>query len=572
MRLKVTKTKNAASLYVIESVYKNKVNTSRIVEKLGTYDELLEKLGGRDPYEWAREYIQELNRKQKEGQEPQVVANYSPARQLDLGVRQSQFGGHLFLQKLYHTFGLHKICADIIKRHKVEYDLNAILSTLLYTRVLFPGSKKSAHEISREFLDTPSFELHQAYRALDLISSESEYIQSQLYQNSLKVSKRNTGVLYYDCTNYFFETQQEDGLRQYGLSKEHRPNPLVQMGLFMDGDGVPLAFSIHPGNTNEQQTMKPLEQQILQDFELSKFVVCTDAGLSSSANRQFNMRGERAFVTTQSLKQLKGPLKEWALEADGWRLPGSKRLYNIAEVDQEGAEHSIYYKEQWVDIKGIWQRLLVTYSVKYRDYLREIRARQLTRAMKAMQGGRGQLEAVRPTDYKRFIVRTHCTNEGELAKQTMYTLNEERIEQEAAFDGFYAVCTNLTDDAMEIIRINKRRWEIEECFCLMKSEFRARPVYVSRDNRIKAHFMTCFLALFLFRALEKRLGHRYTASEILDQLRRMWFQGVQGAGHAPSYMRTELTDALHEAFGFRTDLEILNNRQMKAIYKLSKTK
>ena len=571
MKLMVSKTKNAASLYVIESVYKNKVNSSRIVEKLGTYDELLERLDGGDPYEWAREYIAELNRQQEAGREPDVVANYSPSRRIEKDVQQSFQGGYLFLQKLYYAFGLHRICADITRRHKIEYDLNAILSALLYTRVLHPGSKKSAHEISRGFLEAPSFDLHQVYRALDVISEESDFIQAQLYKKSLKVSKRNTGVLYYDCTNYFFETEQEDGLRRYGVSKEHRPNPIVQMGLFMDGDGMPLAFCIHPGNTNEQRTLKPLEQQILSDFEMSKFIVCTDAGLSSTANRRFNNHKDLAYITTQSIKKLKQPLQEWVLEPEGWRLADSQDRYDLREIDEKEHRHSIFYKEQWVEIGGLTQRMLVSYNPKQGAYQASIRKRQIERALQAMEGGKGKLTHSRQNDYKRFVQQTHCTGEGEIARQTVYSLNEDAIEKEAAYDGFYAVCTNLQGKAHDIIRINKRRWEIEECFRIMKSEFSARPVYLSRDNRIKAHFMTCFLALFLYRALEKKLGQGYTAPEILDQLRHMQFQAIQSAGYAPAYTRTDLTDSLHEAFGFRTDNEIVTHKQMKAICKATKT-
>jgi transposase len=571
MRLKVTKTKNAASLYVIKSTYVNKVNSSKIVEKLGTYDDLKEKLGGRDPYEWARAYIAELNRKEKEGTEPVVIAKYSPSRQLEKDVQQSYHGGYLFLQRLYHEFGLHRICADISQRYKTEYDLSGILSALLFTRILFPGSKRSSHEMSKNFIQEPGFELHQVYRALDLISRESDYIQSQLYKNSLKLSKRNTGVLYYDCTNYFFEIEEESGLRQYGISKEHRPNPIVQMGLFMDGDGIPLAFSINRGNTNEQLTLKPLEKKILSDFELSRFVVCTDAGLGSLSNREFNSRGERAFIVTQSLKMLKGPLREWALEPAGWYLPGERHTCDLTSIDEEKHRKSTFYKEQWVDINGLRQRMLVTYSLKYRDYLRSIRENQINRAVQAIKTGQGKLSHTNQNDYKRFITQTHCTPDGEVAGSTSYGLNEEAIAREAVYDGFYAVCTSLSDDASDIIQINTRRWEIEECFRIMKSEFKARPVYLSRDDRIQAHFMTCFLSLILYRALEKRLGERFCCEDIIGQMKDMNFQHIKGAGYVPCYTRTDFTDALHDAFGFRTDFEIVSEKKMKSIMKITKS-
>ena len=572
MRLKVSKTKNAASLYVIKSTYENKISSSKIVEKLGTYDELKEKLNGRDPYEWAKEYIAELNRLEKEGMEPEVIARYSPARQIDKGVRQSCHGGYLFLQKVFHELGIHRICEQIEKRSKAEFSLSEILASLLYTRILFPGSKRSSHEISGDFLESPSFELHQVYRALDLISKESDFIQSELYKSSVKKTKRNTGVLYYDCTNYFFQVEEESGLRQYGISKEHRPNPIVQMGLFMDGDGIPLAFSINKGNTNEQLTLKPLEKKILSDFELSRFVVCTDAGLGSVSNREFNERGERAFIVTQSLKQLRGPVREWALEPQGWRLSGEQRTYDLNEIDEEKHRGSVFYKEQWVEIKGLRQRMLVSYSVKYRDYQKNIRDRQISRALEAIQSGKGVLSHTNQNDYKRFITRTHSTAEGELADKTICGLNEEVIAKESMYDGFYAVCTSLTDEAAQIILINKRRWEIEECFRIMKSEFKARPVYLSRDERIRAHFMTCFLSLILYRMLEKRLKGHFTCEDIIGQLRGMNFQQIKGSGYVPCYTRTDFTDALHEAFGFRTDYEIVTQKQMKAIMKQTKMK
>ncbi|MHC1787354.1 MAG: IS1634 family transposase [Christensenellales bacterium] len=571
MRLSISRSPNATSYYVIKDYSNGKSRTSRIVEKLGTDKELRERLGDVDLIAWARAYIAELNRKEKEGTEPVVIARYSPSRQLERDVRQSCHGGYLFLQRLYHELGLHRICADISRRHQAEYDLSGILSALLYTRILFPGSKRSSHELSKRFIQGPGFDLHQVYRALDVINKESDYIQSQLYKNSLKLSKRNTGVLYYDCTNYFFEIEQESGSKQYGPCKEHRPNPIVQMGLFMDGDGIPLAFCIDKGNNGEQSTLKPLEKKILADFELSRFVVCTDAGLGSTANREFNNRGERAFVVTQSLKILKRPLQEWALEPMGWQLPGEQRTFELTDIDEEKHHNSIFYKEQWVDIKGLRQRMLVSYSIKYRDYQRRIRENQINRALQAIKTGQGKLARTSQNDYKRFITQTHCTNDGEVAGQTTYGLNEEVIGKEAAYDGFYAVCTSLSDDAWDIIQINKRRWEIEECFRIMKSEFKARPVYLSRDERIQAHFMTCFLSLVLYRVLEKRLDERFSCEDIIGQLKGMNFQQIKGAGYVPCYTRTDFTDALHDAFGFRTDFEIVSEKKMKAITRITKS-
>ena len=570
MRLQVSKTKNAASFYVVKSVYENKRHSSRIVEKLGTYNDLLEKLGGRDPYEWAEEYVRELNRKEKEGIQPEVIARYSPCRQIDKDVRQSFNGGYLFLKRLYHDLGLHRICAEISGRHAFEYDLDSILSRLLYTRILYPGSKRSCRELSERFIEQPNFDLHQIYRALDVIDKETGFIQSELYQKSRKVSARNTSVLYYDLTNYFFQSEEEDGLRQYGVSKEHRPAPIVQMGLFMDGDGIPLAFSINPGNTNEQITLKPLERSILSDFELSRLVVCTDAGLSSHANRLFNSRGERAFVTTQSIKKLPQPLQEWALEPEGWCLEGGKGRFDLRTISEEAHRQSVFYKAQWVEMEGLRQQMIITYSLSYRDYARSVRERQVSRAVRQMEENPSRLTRQGQNDAKRFLKRTDITPDGEIASRTSWSLNAGAIDKEARYDGFYAVCTNLAGDVKEIIAINKRRWEIEECFRILKSEFKSRPVYLSRDERIRAHFTSCFLALVLFRYMERKLNNRFTCHDIISQLREMNFLKIPNQGYVPAYTRTDFTDALHEAFGFRTDYEIVTDKEMKRIMRSTK--
>jgi transposase len=570
MRLKITKSKNAASLYVIKSIYKNGTRTSKIVEKLGTEAELRKKLNGADPYEWAKKYIEELNRKEKE-ENQEVMVKYSPSKLIPKDKQHSFNGGYLFLQQLYHGLGLHKISAEISRKYKFTFDLDSILSRLLYARIIYPSSKLATYQLSKKFIEQPNFELQHIYRALEVISKESDFIQSTLYNNSLKVSKRNTGVLYYDCTNYFFEIEHEDGLKQYGPSKEHKPNPIVQMGLFMDGDGVPLAFSINRGNTNEQLTLKPLERKILSDFDLSRFIVCTDAGLASESNRKFNDRGERAFITTQSIKKLKSHLKEWALDPNGWSLDGDRRTYNIAELDETNDKDKIFHKERWIKEGGLEQRIIVTYSIKYRDYQRTIRNSQIERAYKAIDSYPEKLKRFNPNDFKRFIEKKHCTADGEVAEHEMYSINTELISKEEAFDGFYAVCTNLEDDASAIIRINKRRWEIEECFRIMKSEFKARPVYLSRDDRIEAHFLTCFISLVIYRLLEKKLNCKYTCQEITNGLRKMNFLEIIGDGYIPTYTRTDFTDDLHEAFGFHTDYQIVNTKQMKKILKSTKS-
>ena len=568
MRLSIVKSPNAKQFYVIES-YRNKdgKRTSRIVEKLGNEEEVLKKSNGEDPVVWAKRYIENLNKLEQENK-LKILIEKSTSTLIPKNEQNLFNCGYLFLEKIYYELGLNEICKDISKKYRFEYDLNNILSRLIYGRIIFPSSKLSTNKLAKKFIEQPKFKLHDMYRSLGVIAKENEYIQSELYKNSLKISKRNTGILYYDCTNYFFEIENEDELRRYGNSKENRPNPITQMGLFMDGDGIPLAFSITPGNTNEQTTLTPLEKKILKDFELSRFVVCTDAGLASTANRKFNDKEERAFITTQSIKKLKKHLMDWALDEKGWKLVNDSKNYNLKNINEneELYKDKIFYKERWIKENGLEQKLIVTYSIKYRNYEREIRNRQIERAKEAITKNI-KIDRYRQTDYKRFVNKTNVTKDGEIADKKVYTINSKLIETEEKFDGFYGVCTNLEDGAEEIIKINKRRWEIEECFRIMKSEFKARPVYLSRENRIIAHFTTCFLSLVIYRFLEKRLEEKYTCNEIIETLRDMNLNKVNEIGYIPAYTRTDITDSLHEKFNFRTDNEITTIKIIKKFLK-----
>lgn len=573
MRLQISKSANASSYYVAKSAYVNKKRRSVIVEKLGNDKYIRETYGVDDAEAWARAYVAELNRKAAE-EETSVSVSFSPTAPIPLSEQRSYNAGYLFLQKLFYDLGLDTTCTMIKRRHKFEYDLTSILSRLLYTRIIYPSSKKSSFELSRRFIETPNFELHQIYRALSILASEADYIQSSLYKNSVEHVGRKTGIIYYDCTNYYFEIEEEAGIKQYGHSKEKRPNPIVQMGLFMDREGIPLAFCINPGNTNEQTTLKPLEKKLLTDFGLSKFVVCTDAGLSSTDNRLFNDKDDRAFITVQSLKILKKFQREWALDPSGWRsMDGQDELYDMSRLDEDAHHDTIFFKERWFKENGIEQRMIVTYQVKYREYLRSIRNRQIDRA-KAKIARPSTINHKNQQDPARFVARASMTYEGEVAERDVYYINEETIAQEEQFDGFYAVCTSLEEDASakEIVSINKRRWRIEECFRIMKHEFKARPAFLSRDDRIKAHFMTCFIALILYRFLEKKLGERYTTSEILSCLKDMNMTKLEGYGYIPSYARTDLTDDLHKIFGWDTSKEIVSIAGMRNICKRSKNR
>lgn len=580
MRLGWAKTKYSVSYYIKKTVYVNGKNKDLVIKRLGSEKYICETYGVTDAKAWAKEQVRLMNEAEKEDF---AKFNIELCAGTDLVMNeQRRFnGGYLFLQDIYYELGLHKICRAISKKHLFEYDLNDILSRLIYTRILYPSSKKSSFEEAKCFIEQPSFALHDIYRALSVIAQESDYIQSRLFRNSAAIQKRNTQVIYYDCTNFYFEADSAEEDKQFGKSKENRPLPIIGMGLFMDMDGIPISFSIYPGNRNEQVTMIPLEEKMLSDFELSKFIVCTDAGLSSATNRVFNTYDEadglRGYITTQPIKTLKDFLQEWCMADDGWSLDGdtSGKNYKLSELDDEQDIDKIFYKTRWIKEEGtvhtesgdkkqiIEQKLIVSYSIKYRNYMRRIREGQIERARRLVESGEKAINRKKQNDPKRFIKTDHATREGEAAEQSISYIDQSVIDEEAKYDGFYAVCTNLDDSISSIVKANKCRWEIEECFRIMKTDFEARPVYLNRQDRILAHFITCFIALIIYRYLERKLDNEYTIEQILPTLQEMDFMKYEGKGYQPVYTRTELTDALHDAFGFCTSKQIVPIAKMK---------
>ena len=572
MRIKITKTKNAENFYVIESTYINKKHSSKIVERLGNLEEVKRKAGKMDPYLWAKQYASKLTQEDKENKRT-IIKSYSQSKLIPKDIQNKYNVGYLFLQDIYYKLGLNQICNDITDKYQFKFDLNDILSKLIYSRILFPASKLKTLDLSKKFLEQPNFDYQHIERALPILCKENDFIQSELYKNSKKYAPRNNRILYYDCTNFFFELEIEDEFRKYGKSKENRPNPIVQMGLFMDGDAIPLSCEITPGNKNEQKTLQPLEEKILKDFELSEIVVCTDAGLASTANRKFNNTNSRKFITTQSIKKLKEFLKEEVLDlTKGWHLPGSDKIYDIEALRTDEKLKEIYkdktfYKERWIKENGLEQRLIVTFSVKYQEYQRHIRNNQIERAKKIIENNPKKIGKAKQNDPKRFIETINTTSSGEIAEETHYSINQSIIDEEAKYDGLYAVCTNLEDDVQDIIKINHKRWEIEESFRIMKSEFNARPVFHSNADAIKAHFLICFLALTVYRYLEKKLENKYTIGEIIDTLKDMNLKLEKDGIYSNNYIRTNLTDDLHQKFGFRTDYEVIVEKNLRKILK-----
>lgn len=582
MRLGWTKNKNSITYRAVKTIRIDGKNKTLPIKTFGSEKYICQTYGVTDAKAWAKEQVRLMNEAESEEKASFLIA-LDPTTDLPLNKQQRFNGGYLFLQDIYYELGLDKICRAVSNKHSFQFDLNNILSRLVYTRILYPSSKKTSLEESKRFIEQPTFELHDIYRALSVMSKNSDYIQSRLFKNSSAIQKRNTQVIYYDCTNFYFEIDSAEDDKQFGKSKENRPLPIVGMGLFMDMDGIPISFCIYPGNRNEQTTMMPLEKKMLENFDMSKFVVCTDAGLSSATNRAFNSYdaedGLRGYITTQPIKTLKKHLQEWCLADDGWILDGdsSKTNYKLSELDDEKDKDKIFYKTRWIKEESIVhtdasdkkqvieQKLVVSYSIKYRNYLRHVRDGQIERALKIVDSGEKGINKKNQNDPKRFIKTDHATKDGEVANKAVSYIDQAVIENEEKYDGFYAVCTNLDDSISSIVKANKRRWEIEECFRIMKTDFEARPVYLKRQDRIQAHFMTCFIALIVYRYLERKLDNKYTIDQILPTLQEMDFMKYEGKGYQPVYTRTELTDALHEAFGFCTSKQIVPIAKMRNI-------
>lgn len=590
MKLYIYKSKSNTTLYMAKTYRKNNGKSStKIVEKLGALEEVTEKANGEDPIVWAKKYVEE---KTKEENENRGIYYEKLIEGKELSSEQKIYNlGHIFLRKIFEELDLDKLCKDIKKDYKFDYELDDILEDLICTRVMYPTSKLSSYEEAHKFLRQPKYKLHDIYRALDVLAKEKEKIEKWCYEKSLNVIKeRNTKVLYYDCTNYFFEIESEDeddleqdkkGLRKYGKNKENRPLPIVEMGLFIDGSGFPLAFNINPGNTNEQTTLRPLEKQIMKDFELSKFLVCTDAGLGSFNNRNFNNKGNRVYIVTQSLKQLPQEYQSDAISNIGWHLLGSSKSINLGKLNKYDSKNkNIYYKEILItrskkdpDTKKritLKERMIVTFSPKYATYQKNIRDAQIFRAKEMIEKHPERYTKLPQNNAKRFIQKENITTDGECAEKYKLYYKESLEKYEEQFDGLYALCVPEEMEASieEILQVSKGRWEIEESFRIMKSEFKARPVYLRLENRIKAHFVICYLSLLVYRILEKeKLQDKYTTEEIIKTLKDMQTNKIEGIGYKQLYQKTEITTDLNNNYTFNIDQEFIGIKNLKKFLK-----
>ena len=571
MRLHIRTINNYSYYWIIKDYTNiNGKRSTKIFEKLGNQNQVEDRFGKNNTIEKIKEYISELNSKDKN---ELVKLELNSSKRINKEKRNFNIG-YLFLEKLYNDLKIKDICNKIQNQYKFEFNLNEVLSYLVFARIIYPSSKLETFKQCQNFIEQPTFKLHDEYRALSYIANNIDFIQENLFINSKNVIKRNSKVIYYDCTNYFFEIDEEDDLRRYGISKEHRPNPLIGMGLFMDGDGIPLSLNIYPGNQNEQKTLIPEESKIINDFKLddTKVILCTDAGLASDDIKKYNIKDGRGFVITQSLKKLKEEYKEQIFDKKDWKLPGDlKHLYNLEEIEnnedlREKYYDSLFYKIIQTETKSVKQDTIVTFCFKYFDYNRNIRNSQIERAKKNINSNNVTRKGKNQNDPNRFIEEINSTSDGIVANEKTYSINENLIKEEEKYDGYYALSTNITGNVEDILKITKGRWEIEESFRIMKSDFLARPVNLSREDRIKAHFMTCFIALLIYRILEKKLDYKYTTKEILDTLRNMNVTELKGNGYIPSYERTDITDFIHEKYNFNTDTEVITYKKIKKIF------
>jgi transposase len=556
-----------------------------IVKKLGYLHEIAEAHPDVDPMEWARQQAKDMTEQEK-AQKQTVKIELNPALSIKKGHQRNIHGGMLPLMPIYYQWlGLDKICKEITARHSFKFDLSEILQMLVYGRILCPDSKLSTLQQSASFIKVPKVSLDDVYRSLSVLSAESDYIQKEIYASTMRKEKRNTGVIYYDCTNYYFEIEKPDkdkvnadgsiefGLRKYGHSKENRPNPIVQLGMFMDADGMPLAFCINPGNTPETQTIVPLEEKLANNFNLSDFVCCTDGGLGSRDVRKYNKSEGRHYISVQSLKDKKCDpnVQKWALQDGNWHIPGYDGEYTLEEAANilgEKFYDTTLYKDQWYIVgkgdKELSEHFIVTYSKKYANYQLQTRQEQVYRAQTKIDRG----ESARPkspNDCRRFITTTHATHDGEIAELSNSAIDENKVADEARFDGLYALATSLDDTPSAILRANHFRYEIEALFRVTKTDLELRPIYLQRKDRITGHFIVCFIALLMIKRLQKQLGSIYSIEQIISQLKSLKYLLIEAHGYIPSFDRTEMLDGLQYAMGKRIDREIISKPAMRAL-------
>ena len=594
MKLFYNKKSKDPTYYAQQGFRNGKKTSTRNVRNFGKHSELLKITD--DPLAYVQEEIRKMNEEYRVGK-----ANYEVRINFNEKVKSSNENksystatniGYFYLQNIMKDLQLKRFFNNVTAERKITYDCYTISRFLTYARILDPKSKLGTWDRLDSYYEKPSFDYHHILRFMDILEENYDSYISWLYQKSNNIVERDSSVLYYDCTNFYFECESEDdvvvdevtgeitsGLRKYGVSKEHRPNPIVEMGLFMDRDGIPISMCLHPGNTSEQATAIPLEKEITKMIGNSNFIYCADAGLGSYHIRRFNSMGGKAFIVTQSVKKLSDTLKQAVFNDVDYKLLSSDKKTSIKDMkdfDRFDEKNISLYgdfaykviaadktvdlglyedkalkngKIQKVKVKALLpQRIIVTFSRKMMEYQRTVRKRQVERAKRLLQIKDPEEIKKGPNDVKRFMKRIAKTKSGENAEIT-YVIDEEKIAEEEKYDGYYAVATNLEDPAKDILKIAHKRYLIEDCFRIMKTNFCGRPVNHSAARRIKAHFMICYTALLVYRLLECKLNDQnthITTDNLIETLKVMNVANVHDMEYMALYTGSRTLDALEQ--------------------------
>ena len=619
MKLWYDKKSKDPTYFIQRGIRNGKKTTTKNVVRIGKHSELLKTTA--DPLAYAldevKRYNEELKNNKSVALDFKFDFNEKITYQDDLVSKSKLLNiGYFFLQQIYHDLKIGAFFKNIIKDTRIQFDPNLVNRFLTYSRILNPDSKLGTHQNLVSFYEQPTFGYEHILRTLDIMYNHYDEYISHLYEASTKLIKRDTSVCFFDCSNYYFEIESNDedyidpvtgevtkGLRKYGVSKEHRPNPIVQMGLFMDKDGIPLSMCISSGSDNEQTTAIPLEQKLITMFKGKKFIYCADAGLGSLNIRNFNSMGGRAFIVTQSIKMLSNTLKEAIFSDIDYRLLSNDKPATIQQmkdfdrfdkVNAELYDDRIYkiipadkafdlglYEEKAckngtikkVKSKAVVpQKIIVSFSRKMMEYQRFIRNRQIERAKKLLTKLDPENYKKGANDITRFIKRTTSTCSGEKAVD-IYELDQEAINEEEKYDGFYAVATNLEDSAKYILDISSNRYKIEDCFRIMKTNFSARPVFHQNRERIVAHFMVCYTALLIYRILEKKLnmyGTHFTVDNVIETLNNMQVANLEDVCYMSTYDNSQVLTSLNAILELELDKKYYQPKDLnKKIKKIS---
>lgn len=596
--------------YYIQQGFRNgKKTTTKNIKRLGKHSELL--LITDNPLEYAKNEVKKMNEEYRSGRSEFIVTmdfnERIPSTDSPCSNSTSLNIGYLYLKDIYAKLNLSNFFKSVSSDRKITYDCNKICQFLTYARILDPASKYGTYDKLDTYYETPQVEYQHMIRFLDILDRNSDKYLKHLFDNSENIIKRDTSVMYYDCTNYFFETEKPDeeivdevtgeiilGLRQFGISKENKTSPIVEMGLIMDSRGIPISMCIHPGNTNEQLTAVPLEKEVIKMTGNKKFIYCADAGLGSYNIRKFNDMGGRAYIVTQSVKKLGQEIKDIVFNDSNYRLLSNDDAITLKEMrtfNKKGANNlSLYndfaykvipantamdtglYEEKVykngrtkkVKAKGtLHQYIIVTFSRKMMEYQRTIRERQLERAKKLLRLKDPEKIKKGPNDIRRFLKNTSSDTAN-------YVLDMDKIHEEEKYDGFYAVATNLDDSAKDILAVAQNRYKIEDCFRIMKTNFDARPVFLRKPERIRAHFLICYTALLIYRLMECKLDDNLThvtTSNLIKTLRNMNVVNMDDMYYKSIYSGSQALDALERCFELQLNRKYYRPSDLNKIVK-----